>query len=121
MLIRIDPESDAPLFAQVANAVRAEIVTGRVASGDRLPAAREVASNLQINVHTVLRAYQDLRDEGLIELRRGRGAVVTSAADSLAELREDVAALTSKARALGLSPEILAALVKEVAHDHTSH
>lgn len=118
MLIRIDPESDAPLFAQVATAVRTEVVTGRLGQGDRLPAAREVASSLQINVHTVLRAYQNLRDEGLIELRRGRGAVVTSAADSLSALHQDVVALTTKARELGLSPETLAALVKEVAHDH---
>lgn len=117
MLIRIDPESEAPLFAQVSAAVRAEIVAGRVGANDRLPAAREVATALQINVHTVLRAYQELRDEGLIELRRGRGAVVTSAAASVAALHHDIVDLATKARAVGVSPEALAALVKEIAHD----
>ncbi len=113
MLIRIDPGSDVPLFAQVAASVRAEVAAGRAQAGDRLPAAREVAESLDINLHTVLRAYQDLRDEGLVDLRRGRGAVLTPAVAGLAELRDDIARLAERARALGLSPDALASLVKE--------
>ena len=122
MLIRIDPESDAPLFAQIAAAVRTDAAARRVRAGDRLPAARDVASALGVNVHTVLRAYQDLRDEGLVELRRGRGAVVTAQAESLADLHHDIQSLVARARAAGLPPDALAALVKETtAHDHTTH
>lgn len=118
MLFRIDPESDAPLFAQIAASVRADAAAGRVSDGDRLPAAREVASALGVNVHTVLHAYQDLRDEGLVELRRGRGAVVTAQAATLADLRHDIHELVARARAAGLAPDALAALVKEIAtHD----
>ena len=83
MLVRIDPESEAPLFAQIAASVRADAAAGRVRPGDRLPAARDIAAALGVNVHTVLHAYQDLRDEGLVELRRGRGAVVTAQAATL--------------------------------------
>ncbi|WP_243073555.1 GntR family transcriptional regulator [Microbacterium sp. SS28] len=115
MLIRIDPQSDAAIFAQIAASVRADLATGRVAPGDRLPAAREVASALGVNLHTVLRAYQELRDEGLVDMRRGRGATVTDAAAPLAALHRDVVALAEKARRLGLSPDTLAALVKETA------
>lgn len=117
MLVRIDPESDAPLFAQIAAAVRADAAAGRIRTGERLPAAREVAASLGVNVHTVLHAYQDLRDEGLLELRRGRGAVVTAQADRLAALHHEASGLVARARAAGLSPDALAALVKEIARD----
>ncbi len=115
MLLRIDPASDEPLFAQLAAAVRSDAAAGRVKPGDRLPAARDVAASLGINVHTVLRAYQELRDEGLVDMRRGRGAVVTDAAAPLAALRDDVAALAAKARSLGLSAAALAAMFRDPA------
>ena len=118
MLIRVDPQSTVPLFAQIAAGLRAEITGGRLAAGERLPAAREVAEALQVNLHTVLHAYQDLRDEGLIDLRRGRGAVVTPAGADLAGLRAEIEALVDKSRALGVSPDTLSALVKEAARDH---
>ncbi|GAA1768629.1 GntR family transcriptional regulator [Agromyces humatus] len=113
MLIRVDPASDVPIFAQVAASVRADAAAGRLRPGDRLPSAREVAGSLEVNLHTVLRAYQELRDEGLVDMRRGRGAVVTDAVAPLAQLHDDVVALTERARALGLSPDTLASLVKE--------
>lgn len=114
MLIRTDPASDQPLFAQVAASIRADAVAGRLTAGARLPAARDVASALGINLHTVLRAYQELRDEGLVDMRRGRGAVVTEAAVQLAELHDDIRALADRARSLGLSPDALASLIKEM-------
>lgn len=113
MLVRVDPESSSPLFAQVATSVRVEVALGRLVAGDRLPPASEVARALDVNVHTVLRAYQELRDEGLLDLRRGRGATITQAAGRLAELRDEIAALVRRARAAGVSADTLAALIKE--------
>ncbi len=113
MLITIDAESATPLFEQVSASVRSDIVAGRLVPGDRLPAAKEIAAALEINVHTVLRAYQQLRDEGLVDLRRGRGAVVTAAALPLVELPGDIIALVRRAAELGLPQSTLAALVKE--------
>lgn len=114
MLIRIDAESSRPLFEQVASSVRGDILAGRLVPGDRLPSAREVAEALDINLHTVLRAYQQLRDEALVDLRRGRGAVVSASAAPLTELASDVAALVQRASSLGISPTTLAALVTEI-------
>ncbi|MGO1507030.1 MAG: GntR family transcriptional regulator [Microbacteriaceae bacterium] len=114
MLIRIDADSTRPLFEQVASSVRGDLVAGRLTPGDRLPTAREVAEALDINLHTVLRAYQQLRDEGLIDLRRGRGAVVSASAAPLADLAGDVAGLVRRAAALGISPTTLAAIVTEI-------
>lgn len=113
MLIRIDADSTRPLFEQIATSVRAEVLAGRLRPGDRLPAARELSAAIDVNVHTVLRAYQELRDEGLVELRRGRGAVLSASAAPLADLADDITALVRRAAALGLSPATLSALVKE--------
>ncbi|GAB3601181.1 GntR family transcriptional regulator [Microbacterium tumbae] len=113
MLIRIDVDSPRPLFEQVAASVRADVLSGKLVPGDRLPPAREVAEALDVNQHTVLHAYQQLRDEGLVDLRRGRGAAVAASAAPLAELAQDIAALVARGAALGLSPATLAALVKE--------
>ena len=115
MLLRIDPDSAAPLYDQIAASVRREAATGRLAPGDRLPSAREVAEALDVNLHTVLRAYQLLREEGLVEMRRGRGAVVSARAAAFAELRADAAALAARARELGLGPDMVAALVRSAA------
>lgn len=113
MLVRIDVDSATAIFAQVAASVRADILAARLVPGDRLPAAREIADALDINVHTVLRAYQQLRDEGLVDLRRGRGAVISASAGPLAELAHDIRALVARAAAVGVSPAALASLVKE--------
>jgi GntR family transcriptional regulator len=113
MLIRLDPGSPTPLFEQVAAAVRADVLRARVSAGERLPSARELAESLEVNVHTVLRAYQLLRDEGLIDLRRGRGAVVTDRAREYAGLAELLPALVAEAKRLDLSPAALAALITE--------
>lgn len=113
MLIRVDPSSDVALFAQVAASVRTEMAAGGLRPGDRLPAARDVAASLGVNLHTVLRAYQGLRDEGLVDLRRGRGAVVTDRAATLADLHAEIRALGERARVLGMSPDTLASLVRE--------
>ena len=113
MLIRVDPASPIPLFDQLAASVRAEVVRGAVAAGERLPSARELAGSLELNVHTVLHAYQVLRDEGLIDLRRGRGAVVTDRAGDYAELAAMLPALVAEAKRLELSPAALAAMIRE--------
>ncbi|QAB17053.1 GntR family transcriptional regulator [Leucobacter muris] len=117
MLIRIDEASERPIYAQIADSVRADVASGRIGPGGSLPPAREVATGLGINVHTVLRAYQQLRDEGLIDLKRRRGAVVTPAAARLAELQGEVRALVDRAAQLGVGTALLAALVAETPAD----
>ncbi|GAA0407069.1 GntR family transcriptional regulator [Streptomyces luteireticuli] len=113
MLFRVDPNSPLPLADQVAACVRGAISDGTVHPGERLPAAGRLAESLGINVHTVLRGYQQLRDEGLIELRRGRGAVVTqSATPGRTRLLAHARDLVVEARGLGMSDEDVLALVR---------
>ncbi|TPW74536.1 GntR family transcriptional regulator [Schumannella soli] len=113
MLLRVDPASEAPLFAQLAASVRREIARGALTAGDRLPAARDVAAALDVNVHTVLRAYQELREEGVVDLRRGRGAVVATGATVALELRDAVRVLVADARRRGVALPTLTALIQE--------
>jgi GntR family transcriptional regulator len=114
MLFRIDPSADEQLFAQLVTQVRLAVARGDLRPGERLPAARELAASLDINVHTALHAYQVLRDEGLIELRRGRGAIVAARPDAdHAKLVAAIDEVVREARALNLSPEATATLLKE--------
>jgi GntR family transcriptional regulator len=113
MLLRIDPRSDVPLFEQLAASVRAEVARGSLATGERLPSARDLAGSLELNVHTVLHAYQVLRDEGLVDLRRGRGATITERAGEYSALAAALLPLVTEAKRLGLSPSALAALIRE--------
>ncbi|TXK19715.1 GntR family transcriptional regulator [Homoserinibacter sp. GY 40078] len=113
MLIRVDPASDVPIYDQIAASVRADASRGALQPGDRLPAARELALALDVNVHTVLRAYQQLRDEGLIDLRRGRGAVVTDEASRSSGLVVSVRALVATARRDGVPLQTVLSLIRE--------
>jgi GntR family transcriptional regulator len=114
VLLRLDPSAGEPLFAQLVAQVRLAVARGELGYGDRLPSARDVAESLDVNIHTVLRAYQELRDDGLIELRRGRGAVVVAQSErDHSALLAALHAVVVQARALDLTPQATAALVKE--------
>lgn len=75
-IIRINPCLPEPVFRQIADAVRALIVEGKLAPGDKLPPVRTLAVDLIVHHNTVALAYRELAAEGWLELRRGRGAVV---------------------------------------------
>jgi GntR family transcriptional regulator len=114
MLFRVDSADAVPLSEQIAAQVRNGIVCGELVPGERLPGARQLAEVLEINLHTVLRAYGRLREEGLIELRRGRGAVVRSDADATRlRVLELARSFVAEARRLGLAEQDMLALLKE--------
>ncbi|GAA0932359.1 GntR family transcriptional regulator [Nonomuraea longicatena] len=101
MLITLDLNDAHPLHEQVAGAIRRAIGDGSYGQGDRLPPARDLAEALGINVNTVLRALRELRDEGLLEFRRGRGVSVASRADGHALLVQRTRELLEEARRYG--------------------
>lgn len=113
MLIRLDPTLPSPLAEQLASGLRASIIDGRLSGGERLPAARDLAADLGVNVHTVLRAYHRLRDEQLIELHRGRGAVVAVRIGGHAALAGAIHDLVDEAKGHGLPEAALLELIRE--------
>jgi GntR family transcriptional regulator len=77
MHFKVDRHEPTELYIQVAAEVRRAISDGEARPGERLPPARDLAAVLEVNSNTVLRALRLLRDEGLLEFRRGRGITVT--------------------------------------------
>ena len=69
------------LHEQVASEIRRAITDGEAKPGERLPPARDFAAVLGVNTHTVLRAFHQLRDEGVLEFQRGRGVTVSGTPD----------------------------------------
>lgn len=89
---KIDRSASALLHDQVAAQVRRAIADGEAKPGDRLPPARDLAAIMHVNTNTVLRALRTLRDEGLLEIRQGRGIRVTGTPER--------SAVTARAREL---------------------
>lgn len=76
----MDPSDRTLLHEQVAAEIRRAIADGEAGPGERLPPARDLARVLGVNANTVLRALRQLRDEGLVEFRRGHGITVSGRA-----------------------------------------
>ena len=74
--VKVDRADPTDLYEQVAGEIRRAIADGEAKSGERLPPAKDLAAILDVNTNTVLRALRMLRDEGLLEFRRGRGISV---------------------------------------------
>jgi GntR family transcriptional regulator len=114
MLVRVRPEDDTPLYEQIAGQLRRAIIEGSVQEGERLPAARDLAQALEVHMHTVLRAYDELRREGLLEVRRGRGVVVLARGQGRARLLELGRAFVSEGTRQGLGLKELCKLLGEI-------
>jgi GntR family transcriptional regulator len=74
--VKVDRAEPIDLHEQVAGEIRRALADGEAQPGERLPPARDLAAVLGVNTNTVLRALRQLRDEGLLEFRRGRGITV---------------------------------------------
>jgi DNA-binding transcriptional regulator YhcF (GntR family) len=112
--LRIDMASPVALHEQVAAAIRRAIADGEAGPGARLPPARDLAGVLGVNTNTILRALRTLRDEGLLEFRRGRGVTITDAAPQRNELVTRARDLVTLSRKLGYPPEELAKIIQHV-------
>jgi GntR family transcriptional regulator len=119
MLIRIEASSGIPITRQIVDQVRARCASGALRPADRLPSVRELARQLAVNQNTILRAYERLTAEGLLELRHGEGTFVADFATARqlkkerAAFEDDVERLARRAADLRISPEALHAMVDE--------
>jgi GntR family transcriptional regulator len=76
MLIRVEKGSAVPISRQIADQLRAQCLSGRLTAGTQIPSVRQLARELTVNQNTVLRVYERLTAEGLLEMRHGEGTYV---------------------------------------------
>jgi GntR family transcriptional regulator len=109
--VQIDSSSPVPLHEQVAAAIRRAIADGEAGPGERLPPARDLAAVLGVNANTVFRALRTLREEGLVEFRRGRGVSVTGMAPQRSVVIAKARELVAVARRYGYRRDELAEII----------
>jgi len=114
--VNIDRSAPGPLHDQVAAQIRRAIAEGEAGPGDRLPLARDLAAVLGVNKNTVLRALHLLRDEGLLEFRRGRGITVAGTPQRGAVLTQ-ARSLVQFARRHGYGREELIQMIQDLPQD----
>ncbi len=113
MEVKVGRSDAMPLHDQVAAHIRRSIAEGDAAPGERLPPARDIAAVLEVNTNTVLRALRALRDEGLLEFRRGLGVRVAGTPEQgimLSKARE----LLTLARRNGYQREELIQMIRRL-------
>jgi GntR family transcriptional regulator len=109
MFIRVESTSGVPIIRQIGDQIRSLAASGALAPGDRLPSVRQLARELLVNQNTILRVYERLTAEGLLERRQGDGTYV---ADTLPRgrvkvqrelLEQEIDRLAHRALDLGVS------------------
>jgi GntR family transcriptional regulator len=123
MLIAIDDQNPQPIYEQIVGQVKQQVAAGKLAAGELLPGVRELADALGVNLHTVHKAYQRLREAGVIDLRLGRRARIAAPRKNaprreveekvVGKLREAV----TEARVLGLDAAVFRELVERLWRD----
>src|SRR5438034_10502344 len=112
--VKVNRTEPLDLHEQVAAEIRRAIADGEAKPGKRLPPARDLAAVLGVNTNTVLRALRQLRDEGLLEFRRGRGVTVLGGPEQSALIAQ-ARALVQLARHHGYRLDELLDLIQSVA------
>lgn len=107
------PTATVGLTEQAAGAIRRAITDGEAAQGERLPPAKDIAAVLGVNRNTVLSALRTLRDEGLVDFRRGRGVLV-AATPQRSEITDRARDLVHFARTRGYEPDELVQIIRTV-------
>ncbi len=119
MRIRVETSSGMPISRQIAAQIRAQCASGGVKPGERLPSVRALAAQLAVNQNTILRVYERLTAEGLLERRHGDGTFVADRVPTgqmkaqRQLLRQKVARLAEFAKTLGVDADELGRLLDE--------
>ena len=111
--VKLGRDNLLDLHEQVAGEIRRAIADGEAKPGQRLPPAKDLAAILGANTNTVLRALRQLRDEGLLEFRRGRSITVTGTPEQSAVI-ERAKELLHYARSQGYKPDELIQIIQQL-------
>jgi len=100
MLVEVRANDPRPVYRQIADEVIRGVAVGILKPGERLPAARELAAELKLNPNTIQHAYRTLKQEGVVETRRGLGMFVAATPPRDARQKPAVVARQIAERAL---------------------
>jgi DNA-binding transcriptional regulator YhcF (GntR family) len=125
MLLTLDLQSEVPIYQQIRQQVIQGVASGKLAPGESLPSVRQLAADIGVNLHTVNKSYQLLRDDGIVVIHRQRGVLIAdtpkpSDPDAfLKTLSERLKHLAAEAVALGVPFEDFVALCSDAYLLHT--
>jgi GntR family transcriptional regulator len=115
MFIVVDTTDRRPLYQQVVDEIKALIANRTLKEGDALPSVRQLAADLSVNLNTIAIAYRALQDEGLIIVKHGSGAIVssnTTTTNDEVELRKSLRGALAQMVLAGLNLSQILRLVK---------
>ncbi len=116
-MVQLDYRDARPIYAQIMDGFREQIISGVLQTGDRLPSVRELAAELTINPNTIQRAYRQLEMEGWIATVPGKGCFVCAAPSIQLREREkllhQLEEITVSLVALGMTRQELAAYIQK--------
>ena len=119
---RLDGSTGVPPYLQIVQQVRQGLLLGYLRSGDRLPTVKDAVSQLAINPNTVVKAYRQLENEGLVSPRPGQGTFVTGSVEPVApgpyaKLRRSLEQWVREAYDAGLDDEMVTAMFATIRHE----
>ena len=121
-MVTLDYRDARPIYTQIYDGLREQILTGILQPGDKLPSVRELAGTLAINPNTIQRSYNLLEADGWITSVAGKGSFVSSIPSTLADeqhqLWEELDQLTAHLAHLGISQEQIIRHIQEGGNDH---
>lgn len=121
MFVTIDFNSDEAIYVQLMNQIIMGIALSEYHEGDALPSVRQLADTVGINMHTVNKAYNILRQEGYIKLDRRRGAVIAVDLDKLEAMNamnKELRMVIAKALCKDISPDEIHQMVDNILNEY---
>ncbi|ARC85856.1 hypothetical protein U732_1940 [Clostridium argentinense CDC 2741] len=88
--MKVEFDNNIPIYLQIMNIVKKQIIRGEIKEGDKIPSVREFAEMLQINPNTVQRTFQELEREGIVITKRGMGRYVTEDSEKIMEVKQEM-------------------------------
>ena len=109
-------DNNTPIYIQVMDMIKKQIVSKELQGGDKLPSVRELAITLKVNPNTIQRTYQELEREGISETQRGLGRYVTDDRQRTKLLKDEmcnelIQNFIKEMRALGFTDDIIIQMV----------
>ena len=123
MILKLDFDSDVPIYLQIRNEIVVGIANKQLKEGDELPSVRVLAEDIGVNMHTVNKSYSMLKDDGYIKIDRRKGAIISLNLESnneefLNKLNENMEIYVAECINRGISLESFKNNIEEIFNNY---